>query len=86
MERHPGTLGPEFSYEFIEFWLVGDTGKTKKWEVVSIKGIHLGTIKWFSKWRQYCFFPQLGIVLNRTCMNDLIDFTNKQMELRRKKT
>lgn len=43
--------------------------KTAVWNVHAISnGARLGTIKWYSPWRQYCFFPDYGSVFNTSCM------------------
>ena len=77
-------LKPDHSTKYLEFYHVSNKPKTKVWEIVSIRGIHLGTIQWYSRWRQYCFFPQGGTVYNRTCMNEISEFIDTQMEARKK--
>ena len=37
--------------------------------------IHLGTIKWWGAWRQFCFFPVKDTVFNVGCMRDIIAAT-----------
>ena len=44
------------------------------------KPITLGRIQWYSKWRQYCFFPCEDTIFNRDCMNDIIFFINNLMK------
>ena len=39
----------------------------------------LGTIKWYSQWRQYCFFPSADTVFNVKCLVDIQDFIQKAM-------
>jgi len=34
----------------------------------------LGTVEWFSRWRQYCFFPEPETVFNSTCLADISHF------------
>ncbi len=34
----------------------------------------LGHVKWFSRWRKYCFFPAPDCVFEGTCMRELSDF------------
>lgn len=48
-----------------------DSGKTA---VMKIRGKSewLGEIKWFSRWRQYAFFPYEGTIWNRECMADVM--------------
>ena len=56
---------PESKY--IEFDLVGDTGKTEIWNILSkASEFILGQIRWYGPWRQYCFYPSRRIVHGRT--------------------
>lgn len=60
---------------FLEFSEIRDTGKTKVYQVVSKKWqIALGEIKWFGRWRQYTFFPNLDTVFNVECLHDICGF------------
>ncbi len=34
-------------------------------------GARLGQIKWFGRWRQYCFWPDPGTIFNTGCMTDI---------------
>jgi hypothetical protein len=34
----------------------------------------LGVVKWYSAWRQYCFFPTCPAVYNNSCLSDISDF------------
>ena len=34
----------------------------------------LGIVKWYSQWRQYCFFPDPHTVFNTICCEDIINF------------
>ena len=49
----------------------------KKTDIVIIDSISggytLGRIKWFPRWRQYCFFPEGETVWNKTCMEDVYE-------------
>lgn len=59
--------------EFIE--LPNEGRKTKKFRVVSRQhGYPLGEIRFFNRWRQYCFYPGPDTVFNRSCMKDICDF------------
>jgi hypothetical protein len=48
-----------------------------KTEIVDVRtkrdGYVLGRIKWFSRWRQYCFFPRDDSVFNPNCLIDIIN-------------
>lgn len=49
--------------------------KTSIWQVISIKhGNILGEIRWFSVWRQYCFFPKYLTVFNSDCLEVIYKF------------
>lgn len=58
--------------------------KKPETEVYNIKnknsGDILGIVKWYSSWRQYCFFPKHSTIFNKDCMNEIIDFINTLME------
>jgi hypothetical protein len=48
------------------------TGKTKIVSVCSrSSGELLGEIRWFGRWRQYCFYPERGTIFNHGCMGDI---------------
>lgn len=36
-------------------------------------GSMLGQLKWYSKWRQYCFFPNAVTVFNSSCLRSIND-------------
>lgn len=66
------------NYEFthismIESSFVGH--KTKRW-FISPKpnGGCIGEIKWFPRWRKYCFFPWPGSVYEETCLREIAGF------------
>jgi len=59
-------------------------GKTEIWSVDSKSGgFPLGQIKWFGRWRQYCFFPASDTIFNTDCMRD-ISAKIKEVMARRK--
>lgn len=46
--------------------------KTRLVAVVSrSSGIELGTISWYSSWRQYAFHPAAGTIFNPDCMDEI---------------
>ena len=58
--------------KWIDFVQLPSTGKTEIWQVVAKDGNQkLGTIKWFTNWRQYAFFPEPNTVFEKTCMADI---------------
>jgi hypothetical protein len=58
--------------KYLRFDNINVTGKTK---VIFIINIHhdevIGEIRWFSRWRQYCFLPNSSTVWNTTCLDDV---------------
>ncbi len=37
----------------------------------------LGEVKWFARWRQYCFFPFSDTVFEKTCLHDISEYLIK---------
>ncbi len=67
-------------YKYISFTLEDIKPSTYVWACRNNKsGFKLGVVKWYSPWRQYCYFPSRSTVLNRGCMEDIGDFIGKQM-------
>lgn len=65
---------------YIRFVDKGDSpsGKTKIWWVESVSSNKvLAAIKWFSAWRQYCFYPVADTIWNKECMLDVGTFLEK---------
>jgi hypothetical protein len=69
---------------FIEF------EKKEKTRVIAVMNKYheevIGIIKWFSRWRQYCFFPVNETVWNINCLNDVNSVINMLADERKKKT
>ena len=59
--------------KYLVFRLIGRTEeKTEVWCVDPKRGSPpLGQIKWYSAWKQYCFFPARQTVFNIDCMMDI---------------
>jgi hypothetical protein len=34
----------------------------------------LGEVKWFGRWRKYCFFPAPGTIFEEDCLEDISRF------------
>jgi hypothetical protein len=69
---------------YLEFDRVGYTGKTDVWNVLSkSQGSVLGQIKWFGRWRQYCFYPSPNTIFNPECMADISKVIKELMARRR---
>jgi|SRR5208283_2519091 len=63
--------------------------KDRKTEVITINNRHhnitIGVIKWYSNWRQYCFFPNIETIWNIDCLNDINSVIADLMKARNKK-
>lgn len=57
--------------------------KTDWWCVLANNEDMLGTVKWFGRWRQYCFDPSSQTTFNRTCLQDLAAFLEQVNERHR---
>jgi hypothetical protein len=69
---------------YLEFDRIGYTGKTDVWDILSkSQESILGKIKWFGRWRQYCFYPSPNTIFNPECMADISKKIKELMELRR---
>jgi hypothetical protein len=56
--------------KYLEFHIAGDTGKTKTIFIYNIRHSEvIGEIKWYSAWRQYCFYPNHSTIWNIDCLN-----------------
>ena len=72
--------------QYLEFDLVGDTGKTTIWNILSkSSGFILGKVKWYGPWRQYSFFPTAETIFNKECMKDISSCIGILMDERRGK-
>jgi hypothetical protein len=64
-------------YEYISISWAGDSpsGKTCIFYVYNNRsGDCLGRIKWFGRWRQYCFYPAAETIYSAGCLADIQDF------------
>lgn len=65
-------------YKYFRLQQLQWKGKTKKYVIISNSdNTSLGEVKWFGRWRQYCFFPDADTVWNKECLKDIIDFTDR---------
>jgi hypothetical protein len=70
-------------YKYIKFICTKNTGKTTKWDILNrATSVRLGEIKWYSAWRQYCFFTVSDTIFNESCMLDIIDFIKQLKKLK----
>lgn len=75
---------------FIKFVFItySPTGKTGIWEVFSCDSVgkqaevtSLGAIKWFGRWRRYCFFPGSNTVFDTGCLEEIANFCDTKTRL-----
>lgn len=73
-------------YKYLIFMQTDSSGlKTQIWECRNKNSNDLlGIVKWFSNWRQYCYFTVVNAVYSTGCMDDINHFINQLMEERKK--
>ncbi len=67
---------------YLTLVLIGtsDSGKTKVYDVVNRQNaITVGQIKWFGRFRKYCFFPVDNMVFDATCLTAISEFLLKDV-------
>lgn len=58
--------------------IIGPPPKTKVWKVRNTEArVTLGRIRWFGRWRQYAFFPDLDLVFEKMCLRTIADFCER---------
>jgi hypothetical protein len=60
------------------------SGKTIFFNVFGYKMALLGTISWYSSWRQYVFEPYIGNVWSHDCLLELSQFIKSLMDKRKR--
>ncbi len=74
-KRVPTTFIPSKLYKYIHFVEIEQKTKTKVYSCRNNNSeIELGIVKWYSSWRQYCFFPSKDTIFNKGCLEDIVDF------------
>lgn len=68
-----------YSFKWINFHEVKDTGKTKVWDIKTKHGEILGFIGWHGPFRKYAFFPADSTIYDASCLNDIMSFINERM-------
>ena len=61
--------------------------KTEIWSCFNRFHQFLGRVKWYSAWRQYCWFQEQGFsqtVMAASCLDDISNFIGQLMEVRKK--
>lgn len=58
--------------------------RTSRYLVINIKkDEEIGEIKWHGHWRQYCFFPDPESVWSAGCLEQISNFINNLMRMRK---
>lgn len=77
-------MGP---YEYIEVRKAPQDPK-RKTPIYEIRNKHsgsnIGTVAWYGRWRQFCFFPFGATIWSTGCLDDLKDVIAKAMDERRR--
>ncbi len=62
--------------KYIEFVFVLQKTKTAVYAVKNIKSQNIiGRVKWYSCWRQYCFFPESNTTWSTGCLREVMNFS-----------
>lgn len=70
--------------EYLTLKLIEMKTKTSVYGIFSRKhGDKLGEVRWWGKWRQYCFFPAHDTVFNRDCIGTIQAFLEHLHQLRK---
>ncbi len=71
--------------EHLKFVEVGDTGKTKIYDVINRhSGFRIATVKWHGGWRKYCLFPESDTLFDEGCLKQISGFLRNLMDARKK--
>lgn len=52
-----------------------ESRKTPIYYVYDNNAVHIATIKWYSAWRKFCFYPETGTIWDNKCLLDIISIT-----------
>lgn len=56
------------------------SGKTKIWIVIG-NDIELGRIRFFGRWRKYCFYPNVNTLFDNLCLTEISEFCKKETNI-----
>jgi len=72
-------------YEYLDIEYNGPSAseKTGLWAVLSKHGDELGVVRWFGRWRQYCFYPEPDCAFSAGCLADIQDFLRSAKDVYR---
>lgn len=72
---------------FLQFTQTHDTGKTKAFDVHSIRGgERLAIIKWYAPWRRYVFMPEDLMLFDTACLTEIVKYIESLMIERKRQT
>jgi hypothetical protein len=54
-----------------------DSGKTNIYGV-RCNAAYLGAVKWFGRWRKYCFFPNGEAIFDTNCLTEIASFCQQE--------
>lgn len=78
-----GWLAVDNKYIAFERGPDSPSGKTHSWHIYSTRSRDLlGTVRWYSKWRQYAFYPEPGSIWNPECLHTVQRFVTYEMNVR----
>lgn len=82
------TLPENTPSQYLSFWRDNHyQGRTVRIVVTSKRHLAiLGEIKWFGRWRQYAFFPEIETVWNPECLDDVNECIARLTQERKNKT
>jgi hypothetical protein len=79
-------VGPlEYDGTHIVFRIDDIGAKTNKWFVNAKNGDFLGRVRWFGRWRRYCFSPEYDCVFEEICLREIAQFVIERTEQHRTK-
>lgn len=66
--------------KYLKFMLIEEKPKTKVYAIINKKhNFQIGIIKWYARWRQYCFYPDNETIWNSDCLNTIRVFLRSLM-------
>jgi len=64
--------------KWLKYFEVEKKSKTQVYNVSNKEtNVYLGEIKWYSQWRQYCFFPETNTLFSLSCIKDIEEFLDE---------
>ena len=70
-------------YQHFRFIKIAQRPKTSIWSCQNNRGQSLGLAKWYSPWRQYCYFANTDAVYSKGCLADIGTFLGELAEERK---